>query len=65
VTLLLLSLRCNLVCVRSIPGWKFRISTGVITNATAMRLELSLTAWVGVVVFVSGLTLAYIGNVPA
>jgi hypothetical protein len=29
-----------------------------------MRRELTFTAWVGVVAFVSGLTLAFIGNFP-
>jgi hypothetical protein len=65
VVLLLLSLLCNLVCVWSIPSWKYRVSTGALQDATAMRLELSITAWIGVISFVCGLTLAFIGNMPA
>jgi hypothetical protein len=65
VALLLLSLLANLVCVWSIPSWKFRVSTGQITNASTMRRELALTAWIGVVTFVAGLTLGFIGNMPA
>jgi hypothetical protein len=29
-----------------------------------MRLELAITAWIGVISFVSGLTLGFIGNMP-
>lgn len=65
VALLLLSLLANLVCVWSIPSWKYRVNTGALTDARAMRLELSLTAWFGVVAFVAGLTLGFIGNTPA
>ena len=65
VGLLLLSLLCNLVCVWSIPSWKFRVSTGALLNATTMRWELTITAWIGVIAFVCGLTLAFIGNMPA
>lgn len=65
VALLLLSLLANLVCVWSIPSWKFRVGTGQLTDATAMRRELTLTAWIGVIAFVSGLTLGFIGSMPA
>ena len=65
VALLILSLLANLVSVWSIPSWKFRIGTGALRNATAMRRELAITAWIGVISFVSGLTLAFIGNIPS
>ena len=65
VALLLFSLLANLVCVWSIPSWKFRVSTGALTDATGMRRELALTAWFGVITFVAGLTLGFIGNTPA
>jgi hypothetical protein len=65
VALFLLALLANLVCVWSIPSWKFRVATGALTDVTAMRRELTLTAWVGVIAFVCGLTLAFIGNLPA
>ena len=62
--LLLASVLCNLVCVWSIPSWKFRVRTHLITDATRMRRELAITAWIGVICFVSGLTLGFIGNMP-
>jgi hypothetical protein len=62
VALLIFSLLANLVCVWSIPSWKFRVSVGALQNATAMRRELAVTAWIGVISFVSGLTLAFISN---
>jgi hypothetical protein len=64
VICLLLALLCNLVCVWSIPSWKFRVSTGALIDGTAMRRELAITAWIGVISFVSGLTLGFIGNMP-
>lgn len=64
VGLLLLALLCNLVCVWSIPSWKFRVGAGILKNATAMRRELTITAWIGVISFVCGLTLAFVGNMP-
>jgi hypothetical protein len=60
--LLLVAVLCNLVCVWSIPSWKFRVRTQLITHAARMRSELAITAWIGVICFVSGLTLGFIGN---
>lgn len=62
VVLLLFSLLCNLVCVWSIPSWKYRVSTRIINHSKIMRRELAITAWLGVIAFVSALTLAVIGN---
>ena len=62
VVLLLLSLVCNLVCVWSIPSWKYRVSTGIVTDSKGMRREIAITAWLSVIAFVCGLTLAVIGN---
>lgn len=62
VLLFLFSLLCNLVCVWSIPTWKYRVSTGKIISGTAMRWELAITAWLGVISFIGGLTLGVIGN---
>jgi len=64
LALLLVSILCNLVCVWSIPSWKYRVSTGILTNARGMRWELAITAWIGVASFVGGLTLGFIGNLP-
>jgi hypothetical protein len=65
LVLLVLSLLANLVCVWSIPSWKYRVSVGIVTNAAAMRRELAITAWIGVISFVSALTFAFIGNSPS
>jgi hypothetical protein len=65
MALMLLALLCNLVCVWSIPSWKFYVKTGEFTNGRRLRLELAITAWIGVVCFVSGLTLGFIGNMPS
>lgn len=62
LVLLLVAVLCNLVCVWSIPSWKFRVRAQLIADATRMRRELAITAWIGVVCFVSGLTLGFIGN---
>jgi len=61
---MLLSLLCNLVCVWSIPGWKLKIRTGVATRGRELQLELGIAAWIGVLSFVVGLTLGFIGNLP-
>lgn len=63
--LLLISVLCNLVCVWSIPSWKYRVKTGILKDARGMRLELAVTAWIGVISFVCGLTLGFIGNLPS
>jgi hypothetical protein len=60
--LLLFALICNFVCVWSIPSWKYRVNTLIITNSAAMRRELAITAWLSAIAFVSGLTIAVIGN---
>lgn len=62
VLLFIFSLICNLVCVWSIPGWKYRVNALIIEDSTRMRRELSITAWLGVIAFVAGLTLGVIGN---
>ncbi|WP_437828062.1 hypothetical protein [Sorangium sp. So ce1153] len=64
LVLLLISVLCSLVCVWSIPTWKFRVNTKLITDAASMTRELAITAWIGVICFVAGLTLGFIGNVP-
>lgn len=61
---MLLSLLCNLVCVWSIPGWKLKVRTGVTASSRELRRELGITAWIGVLSFVVGLTLGFIGNLP-
>lgn len=65
VALLILSLLANLVCVWSIPSWKYRVQTKTIQDAKKMRLELTLTAWFGVITFVCALTIGFIGSMPS
>lgn len=60
--LFLFSLLCNLVCVWSIPTWKYRVNTKILNNSLGMKRELAITAWIGVLSFVAGLTLGVIGN---
>ncbi len=62
ILLFLFSLLCNLVCVWSIPTWKYRVNTKILENSSSMRRELAITAWLGVISFVIGLTLGIIGN---
>ncbi|MCP3900184.1 MAG: hypothetical protein GY707_10780 [Desulfobacteraceae bacterium] len=62
VLLFLFSLICNLVCVWSIPSWKYRVSSKILNESASMKRELAITAWLGVISFVSGLTLSVIGN---
>jgi len=62
VILFLFALLCNLVCVWSIPSWKYRVSTKIIQRSDGMRKELAITAWLSVIAFVCGLTLSVIGN---
>ena len=63
--LLLFATLCNLVSAFSIPSWKYRVRTGLITNSTRMRIELRINGWLAVICFVCGLTLWFIGNMPA
>ena len=64
LVLLLISVLCNLVCVWSIPSWKYKVKTGSLKDARGMRLELAFIAWVGVISFICGLTLVFIGYLP-
>lgn len=65
LALLLFATLCNLVCVWSIPGWKLGINTGRDQNNYRAKLELDIPAWIGVICFVVGLTLAFLGNLFA
>ena len=62
ILLFLFALLCNLVCVWSIPTWKYRVNTKLLDDSARMRSELAITAWLGVISFVAGLTLGVIGN---
>jgi hypothetical protein len=62
--LLLLAVVGNFVSVWSIPSWKYRVRTGLVTDSRRVRIELAVNGWFTVVCFISGLTLAFIGNMP-
>ena len=62
--LLLFAIVCNFVSAWSIPSWKYRVRTRLVTDSTRVRIELAINGWLAVICFVSGLTLAFIGNIP-
>jgi len=61
---LLFSVLTNLVILWSIPSWKIRIQIKELNNASSMRWDFRITTWVGVVCFLTGLTLGFISNYP-
>ena len=61
----LLSILANLVILWSIPSWKITIKLGAVTNASKMRWNFRVTTWIGVLGFLVGLVLGFIGNTPA
>lgn len=63
--LLLFAILCNFVSAWSIPSWKYKVRTRITTNSGRMRLELGINGWLAMLCFVCGLTLAFIGNMPA
>jgi len=58
----LFSIICNLICIWSIPDWTFGVKTKAIDHTHRLRIELSILSWLGVISFVSGLTIGFIGN---
>lgn len=62
---LLVALLSNLVILWSIPSWKIMIRIKSITNASYMRWNFRLTTWTGIICFLTGLTLGFVGNMPA
>ena len=60
----LLSILANLVILWSIPSWKIIFQLDALTNASRMRWNFRITTWIGVVSFLAGLTLGFIGNTP-
>jgi len=59
----LFSAICNMICIWSIPDWKFGVATNKINNTKRIRIELGILAWVGVISFVCGLTFGFVGNI--
>ena len=55
--LMLFAILCNLVCVWSIPRWKLGVNTGKTGSNFRMKIELDISAWLGVICFVSGLNI--------
>ncbi|MBQ14979.1 MAG: hypothetical protein QGG67_18410 [Gammaproteobacteria bacterium] len=62
--LFLVSILANLVILWSIPSWKIVIKLGSVSNASSMRWNFRITTWIGILCFLAGLTLGFIGNVP-
>ena len=52
--LLFFSLLANMVCIWTIPNWKYSVKMGLIKKGSFMRLDLSFVAWIGVVLFLAG-----------
>jgi hypothetical protein len=53
--LLFLSILTNMICIWSIPTWKYHVKTGNLTQGTIMRLELGISAWISVLSFILGM----------
>jgi len=53
--LLFFSIITNMISIWSIPTWKFKVKTGQLTQGTQMRIELGLSAWMSVLLFLVGL----------
>lgn len=64
LVLMLFALIANFVTAWSIPGWKLKLQTGQLTDTKRMYYEISINTWISVILYVSGLTLGFIGNVP-
>ena len=62
LALLLFSVICSLICVLSIPAWKFGIKIKIIENAKRLHMEINITTWLSVISYVSGLTIGFVGN---
>lgn len=65
LALMLFATLCNLVCVWSIPRWKLGVNTGRTVNNFRIKVELDISAWLGVICFVTGLTISFLGNLFA
>lgn len=61
---LLIAILSNLVILWSIPSWKIIIRTGAVRSASYMRWNFRITTWTGVICFLAGLTLGFVGNMP-
>ncbi len=53
--LMFFSIIANIVCIWSIPTWKYRIKTGQVTQGAIMRFELGTSAWLSVLSFLLGI----------
>lgn len=52
---LILSVVTNLACVWTIPVFKLKIKTDVIRDTLAVRIDLGIASWIGVISFLGGL----------
>jgi hypothetical protein len=62
---LLVAILSNLVILWSIPSWKIIISIKECNNASYMRWNFRITTWIGLICFLTGLTLGFVGNMPS
>ncbi|EDN66041.1 membrane protein [Beggiatoa sp. PS] len=53
--LMFFSILTNMICILSIPTWKYHVKTGQITQGTIMRLELGISTWISVLSFILGM----------
>ena len=62
ILLLFVAVLCNLVCVWQIPKWKLAIRTKRVSNGRVMMLDLEITSWISLTLFVASLVCIAIAN---
>lgn len=60
--LLFAAVLMNVICVWQIPKWSYAVKTGLISKARPMVLELELSSWLSLALFLSGLVMIVIGS---
>lgn len=59
---LTLSLITNLACLWTIPVFKLKIKTDIIRDTLAVRMDLGIASWIGVISFLGGLLIVSIAS---